>query len=256
VTAWEAFHVPCPPGAGRVAVLGALARAVGGPWTFVDAGDLLEVAVPPHAGASAAHAVRAELGAGGTVGEVHPVCAFLPEVFPGGVLPDVLLAAFAAAVPRTVAAIAAAGGRGRVADDVVAEHLLAEYHSFLDGDREVAGALRWHAAWLTRVAARATAPGAAPPAVALAADDVVRRAAAWPELVALRPALEAHVAAVTGAGATDRAADLDGATARQMVLARLVHGEAVRAWGPDEPDQLRREAAVLRALLPVITSST
>jgi hypothetical protein len=271
---WTVVHLVYPSLAARCRLIGqhshdwAGATGTAGRWFFVDV--LLETAAgprgglefacwhPPDGSASLTHTrawLRQCLAAGlieASAGAPAPL-VLEPHLFPGAVVPSVFPAALAegsaraAHVLRATAAVRAE----RASEPVVRAELLAIYAGLLPRRSWRQRGLVWHATWLETIAAQAgrhtvSEANAARDGADIAVPPSLPGRAAY---AALRPHLAREAAAI--AAKRRRLGDDafgDPAAVRIALVARLAHVQALRLWGPDDPQALLREAALVRDL--------
>ena len=163
-----------------------------------------------------------------------------PWLFPGEVVPACYPLLHARARARAQARLA-----GNDSGDEAAQAEIALLVASLVPPRQRAPVYRWHADWLESVA-EAQGAADADPVVALPAPPAATDGDVG--YLAHYASLARHAAQVTARARAVGDSDTTLGAARAALVARLAHTQAIRLWGPERPDALRREAALVRAL--------
>lgn len=258
--AWAVRHALYPDAVARTALIAGPLNALsagGHHWFFVDipfAVDTglrhgLEIALRHADGRPAAERlldrmlVTAQAAALIEASAAAPAAQSLqPALFPAGLVSTAYVEALAHGSVRATGLIAAGGGASSLPDAVVAAELFGGYRGFFPQRRMRLVAQLRHAAWLEAAAGLLAAAGAGPAvAPSLSADGPERPVVPAALRRALTDAARRAASRLSGMGGS-----ADAAAVRADLVARLLHIQAMRLWGPGRQEALRAEAALVR----------
>jgi hypothetical protein len=170
-------------------------------------------------------------------------------LFPCGVVPSFYPEALAIGSARAADMLAqlrrASALRASVA--MVRQELALTYEALIPRAEQRWTAMRWHADWLEWVDGERNAVDDDPGSTDEFGNEADLPVPATAAYVALRRRMGSQISRLQS---VEEDPPMDGAMMRAALLARLAHTQVVRLWGPRDPQNLRREAALLRSLAP------